>query len=305
MKHPTEQAFITLLQQNYPDIHFMHTIHGGLSGATVLLVRYRLSSGEGLALAKIDRIQNCREEVQKHRDARGRLAQSDALHYVPRIVTPSPLVLGDGFAFVLYEPAHGSLSRAGSLTTLLQSKVLSPADTVGQIELLLERILRVWHQSAENMLLTIPQLMKRVFTTGEVFLSPSINLNPEQFAQLPRAIEVRRNQKASEKLHELDDRILQFDLPDRNQRLLVFQPGSVVLPNPTAYLIDETLWSNVRPVVAPISPVHGDLHGGNIIIPQDVTHTVPWLIDFARYDQQGLLFFDLAYLELVVHQQGR
>src|SRR5262249_50046269 len=111
------------------------------------------------------------------------------------------------------------------------------------------------------------------------------------------------------------ERIAELDLPDREKHLLIFRPGAnIEMPNPFSYITDPNFWSATRRIICPRTSTHGDLHGGNIICRpgatpigyqigyqgsqvEDTSH-VPWLIDFAQFSDNGLPFFDLAYLEV-------
>ncbi|CAG0980620.1 Hercynine oxygenase [Anaerolineae bacterium] len=106
---------------------------------------------------------------------------------------------------------------------------------------------------------------------------------------------------------ELRARALEHGFPgEGNHRIeFEFDEGEVNYPNPFAYLLDDDLWCvgdvPIR-IDAPRTPIHGDLHGGNIMCQVDNRDTpqasAPWLIDFAQSHSHRIPFFDLVYLEL-------
>jgi hypothetical protein len=73
------------------------------------------------------------------------------------------------------------------------------------------------------------------------------------------------------------------------------------LPNPLAYMQENT-WSNIHyNPYCPIGRIHGDLHTGNIICSSQAKD-LPKVIDFGQSVPDGVPFFDFAYLEFDIIQ---
>lgn len=81
---------------------------------------------------------------------------------------------------------------------------------------------------------------------------------------------------------------------------LMFEGGSLALPNPVAYAMRPELWLDHKNV-QPVAMAHGDLHTENIIL--DLRRDDALFIDWSTYNTAQNYFFDWAYLELsiVIH----
>ncbi|MBL8166018.1 MAG: toll/interleukin-1 receptor domain-containing protein [Anaerolineae bacterium] len=81
--------------------------------------------------------------------------------------------------------------------------------------------------------------------------------------------------------------------------------GELLLPNPMAFLSHQELWGGAtsQAIVIPIGHVHGDLHANNLICQRRKPSAqlrddpFPDILDFATYNPNKLIYFDMAYLE--------
>ncbi len=274
-----DDATIQQLCEQHPhsQITIVDTVGSGLSGSVVLLVMVKSESRDaynGVAYAKIDRKDHLIREYELHCKA---AEQDCALYYMPAVIGPIGPV--NGWSMVIYQPAHNTMT-ARSLGQIVQGAAggaFSVGEIVGQIKYLLSAIRACWHTpdalAESSQPESIPVLFRELIDVG-----------------------------GKDRLSEIEARVSIYDLPSRHNYLVSFKPGiNIELPNPFAYMLDESLWQGINPIIAPRTPTHGDLHGGNIICrvtDEHLSDELPWLIDFAQFNPAGLPFFDLAYLEL-------
>ncbi len=273
MKKQTHSSeIISAIEQKYPDIEVIDTITEGLSGAVVLLghIHSSRSAGyQGIAFIKVDTQDRCQQEYNSHQHAQNPCNKE----YIPSILTqPEPLF--DDKYMIRYEPAHHVNLSARSLGNLIEANDLTVAFMSGQIHNLLGNVLSCWQHPHD--------LIQ--------------NRHTESVSNL---LQILFNIGGKDRTSDLQDRADLWGLPGQNDRLLTFRPGTnIELPNPIAYILDASLWTNVQRIAIPTTAMHGDLHGGNIICDVNDEHSTPWLIDFAVFINDGMPFFDLAYLEL-------
>ncbi len=291
------QLFALYEQTNRQTIQEVGAIHEGLSGANVLLVHLGQNEGTGrggMAYAKIARLTRelgedfspLERERENHLMARQIPCAEQFIGEVRDMVGPDEAGLG----MLVYRPAHGTLSvrSLGEVVDKIATNEYRISDVVGQVNTLLQALRACWYNADEmnrtrlsnnefGDLLTVPDLLEMLIQAG-------------QYSTLDN------------RFGGLDDRIATLDLPDKRSRLIDFRPGNARgLPNPVAYILDSSLWAEFGPILAPKGPTHGDLHGGNIMCrlnAQNAPFELPQLIDFASYRPDGVLFLDLAYLEL-------
>jgi EAL domain-containing protein (putative c-di-GMP-specific phosphodiesterase class I) len=80
---------------------------------------------------------------------------------------------------------------------------------------------------------------------------------------------------------------------DEDKKWLVIDGVDKFFPNPYNFITDEEAWHG-REIKYLDSCIHGDFHGGNII----VSVKKPSIIDFGSYQVHSNIFYDTRYLEL-------
>lgn len=80
---------------------------------------------------------------------------------------------------------------------------------------------------------------------------------------------------------------------DEDKKWLVIDGVDKFFPNPYKFFADEKVWCG-RKIKYLDSCIHGDLHGGNII----VSVKKPSIIDFGSYQLHSNIFYDTRYLEI-------
>ncbi|MGK0469506.1 EAL domain-containing protein [Clostridium sp.] len=80
---------------------------------------------------------------------------------------------------------------------------------------------------------------------------------------------------------------------DEDKKWLVIDGVDKFFPNPYKFFTDEAVW-NGNQIKYLDSCIHGDFHGGNII----VSVKKPSIIDFGTYQVHSNIFYDTRYLEL-------
>lgn len=100
------------------------------------------------------------------------------------------------------------------------------------------------------------------------------------------------------RLHPEDGRIHRFisEVPGFDPKAIAFSYEGRFFPNPCPFSTEAHLWLNHENQVIR-GRLHGDLHGGNILVPKKTGHEY-YLIDLALYKEDALLFYDHAYFEL-------
>lgn len=256
-------------------------IHGGRSGAQVLLVDV-IGSGApeaytGKAYAKIDSRDRTELEYEKHAVARKGQENS-----IPDVLC-EPLHGDKGYSLLLYRPANGAVVGARSLVQVL------------------EEYLKNRH-TRDSLTLQIEQLVSQALSPWQAVPS----LIDEREEQHP--LELVRdliNRGGEDRFSNMEERFqVHFGL-SKNPQLLTFVAethaplNAIILPNPLHYALTP---SNFPKLKLARTPMHGDLHTGNIICRLDVNGRLaaqmPQMLDLALFEPQGMMFFDLAYLEL-------
>jgi EAL domain-containing protein (putative c-di-GMP-specific phosphodiesterase class I) len=80
---------------------------------------------------------------------------------------------------------------------------------------------------------------------------------------------------------------------DEDKKWLVIDGVDKFFPNPYKFFTDEAVWNGNQTKYLD-SCIHGDFHGGNII----VSVKKPSIIDFGTYQLHSNIFYDTRYLEL-------
>jgi len=124
-----------------------YPIYEGLSNATVWLVDISSTSNaypNGFAFAKVDTVDRCRKELERHAIARAnRIIQN----YIPEIIYPnySTGFIDEKWGFVVYEPAH-KIHQSSSLAGLMkQLENQQRSARVAQITRLLGDVVSHWY----------------------------------------------------------------------------------------------------------------------------------------------------------------
>lgn len=80
---------------------------------------------------------------------------------------------------------------------------------------------------------------------------------------------------------------------DDDKKWLVIDGVDIFFPNPYRFITDKDVWNGSQ-IKYLDSCIHGDFHGGNII----VSVKKPSIIDFGSYQVHSNIFYDTRYLEL-------
>ena len=271
-------------------------IHTGYSGATVWEVDVE-SQGNfpgGLAIAKFDEYERCEREQTRTDEAQ---LNSIIEKYSPKpLTTPPPpklnIQVGDKsypMGFLLSRKARDAKAqRIDTLQTVIdQNKRNRRQLIVRQVELLIDTIYRDWYAPLAG---TTERETVDLLDTFKQLL----NIDSD-----------------TDRVDRLDERLrAAFALPsDKPYLILRSADDTKQLPNPSYFLRRPDIWAPaLRAIRTPITPMHGDLHAGNIIcqVTRNGTRPIgvtPWLIDFANYEAEGLPFYDLVHLEFDVLKQ--
>lgn len=266
-----EDHKISLLQglRKSTSLTLLERITIGQSESGVYLVDIagnKPSNLDGLFFCKIYRTPTGEEKQTYDKVAKTKLGD-----YIPKLVDNTPLI--NGWMASLYEPAHQTTLRGSqSLKNLLRKNMLAAHD--GILKML--DLLDLWNSPLSKRGNSDPYTLLRLplqrFTTG----SGTANIG-------------------------VAERIESF-ISGLTGDTLELQFSKQALPNPTAFFSNKALWLNSRNVVWPKGHVHGDLHSNNVVfLMGQHNETIlgnPVLIDFDTYQDDGCLFFDLAYLEI-------
>ncbi|MCC6974314.1 MAG: SUMF1/EgtB/PvdO family nonheme iron enzyme [Anaerolineae bacterium] len=286
---PLDEGIILDLLAQYPvqqgRIVKREVISSGLSGASVFLVTIQVDAlHKGYAYAKIDHHPRIVRECRIHRSVK----QSPIAPYVPELLC-EPLGPVKGWSAVVYQPAAGTVEYARSLDGILTTDTGALEDKTAPLYALLQQALGAWH-------------------TGMYILPTPQNPDEDRRNWVPNLLEEMINLGGKNRLGEaLRDRVREHGLATDGSPRLTFSNCDLVFPNPIAYILTRDYWLDRarKPIQidAPRCPVHGDLHGGNLICETDDQQKLalpkaPWLIDFALSRTGGIPFYDLAYLEI-------
>lgn len=179
-------------------------------------------------------------------------------------------------AAMAYTIAGDTLLKRVPLSEAFKSiGALNEERAIGQIETL-ARALVDWHIESKN-----------------IFDNPGPLCAPNEL--LCKMLGGRRVQDINARLRE--------ELPRWDQDKLRFYFNSREIWNPLPYLKEDAWsWTNYKPTF-PVGRIHGDLHTGNILCPKSPQDsTLPTIIDFGQTAEDGVPFFDFAYLEYDILQ---
>lgn len=241
----------------------------GQSGSSVYLVAatgHNQRDIDGLYYCKIYRTPSGQEE-ELHRA----VSATPIGRFVPSLADTTPNL--NGWRASLYDVAHQTTLRGSqSLSSLLNKNMRAAYESI----LKLMALLRLWNgQGVEKRDLPPRRLLEKPL---ERFTVGSDRSTVDAAARVASFID------------------------ELTVETIEIQYGKHALPNPLAYYRFEELWSRSRPILWPSGHVHGDLHTNNIICllaPGGETVVEnPVMIDFDTYENQGCIFFDLAYLEI-------
>lgn len=258
----------------FPSSEFVGIIHRykqGFSGAPVLAAQYRplmhSQAGKyglnGTFIVKI----GSEDWANAEQAFYNKVADDTAL--APLLVhfqmTSMPV---DGMKAVAYEVAFASLSVPQPLITILDARNYEEAKARQQIKNL-SRALVDWYLASK---------------TGER------NIVQSQRELILHMLTQKRVRDLRERLNK--------NLPFWNSTVYQISVEGLKqqLPNPLVFL-NEATWKNIQyKPNCPIGRIHGDLQTGNVICDPEL-QSDPKLIDFDPDFEDGVPFFDLAYLE--------
>lgn len=258
-------------------------ISAGLSGASVFAVTLQIDKTQTRnVFAKIDHYLRIVRESSIHAAVSG----SAIREFVPALVC-DPVGPVEGWGVAFYQTAADTRLFARSLDGVMTSDAGTLAQKTAPLKALLNLALRRWHSG-----------MTRITATDADDLQNWVPVLAEGMLNLGG-----KNRMGG----ALRDRARDHGIGAEGSPTLRFADCDMILPNPIAFLLNERYWYDKegKPILidAPRSPVHGDLHGGNLICVLDDTRNVPrdqapYLIDFALSVSNGVPFYDLAYLEM-------
>jgi hypothetical protein len=291
----TEQRALELLNRHRPEgcheITIRTRIHRGQSGATVWEVDMRSSAAvhSGFAIAKFDNYERLTREDERTRAAK----RSKPLNACsPEVLHRSPPIeekVGNqtytiGFLLTTYA-RHGDAFHIDTLQTHLERhKHEHRGRILDQITALIRPFFVDWYDD------TLSRGARQNLPILDTF-AQLLNLNAEPGENRVAHLRARMGDF--------------FGIAPTAQRLIMDDPSGkgdpLNLPNPAYTLTTPDVWKQPRLLVAR-TPMHGDLHTGNIICQVKRSHerpdtATPWLIDFAEYRVEGVPFYDLAQLE--------
>jgi len=261
-------------------------ISAGMSGASVFVVTIQTDKIQThSAFIKIDHHARIVRECHIHKS----VTRSTIAPYVPALLC-EPLGPIDGWSAAIYQTAGGTRLFARSLDGALAADAPgASAQKSAPLQALLDKALAAWHAD-----------MVRV--------QPDPALQDDRRNWVPTLIEAMLNLGGKNRLGDvLRDRAREHGIGGEGSPILQFTDSDELLPNPIAYLLKDSYWYDAdgKPIRidAPRAPVHGDLHGGNLICLLDSSGKLPlnqspMVIDFALSTSSGIPFYDLAYLEM-------
>jgi hypothetical protein len=262
---------VTSILQNFhktAKVIILEEVTTGQSGSRVYLVDvtgHTPADPNGLHYCKIYRTPSG-QEMEAHHE----VAKTSIGEHIPKLVDHTPIL--DGWMASLYAVAHHTTFRGTQpLSKLIHKNMLAAIDSITNLVQMLES----WN---------FPFSTRNIAT-------------PHALMQLP----LRRFTYADRTSLDIAERVestIETVRPD----VSAIQFANLVLPNPVAFLLHSHLWQNARTITWPSGHVHGDLHSNNVMCLMDSQHKTvieyPVIIDFDTYESNGLLLFDLAYLEI-------
>ncbi len=249
-------------------IDITRLIGEGVSGSRVLLADFHFAPESlrkhynGPNFIKIDRSPHVQAEAERYARARQGIEI-----FAPALVLAEAATYEDRTA-AIYSPAGESVLQAASLARLIKSGKFAHAQIGAALRQLCGQVLKGWNSTPAHR--TMP-LYDGLLT--------NLNCGSESGRRLQEVMTLKASIPGGE-----------------SSRLWLKQAGRA-LPNPIPFLGEKERWRDLK-LAYPVGRAHGDLHSGNLLCRMDQPEQVPFLIDFARYQDQAPLFFDLAYLEI-------
>ena len=238
----------------------------GYSGSPVFAVQYRPKNKYGLNgtfIVKIGSVDWAHTEEALYKS----LLESALASLLAHCHMPSlPL---NGQAAVAYGVAFDALLAPQPLMSILDERIVREEAVQKQVGSLAQALVN-WYLDSGN-------LTKKNIVEGPYEL-------------VFRMLTTKRTEdllkRVGETLPFWDPNALQITVEGLTQRL----------PNPLLYL-QETSWQRIAlNPNCPLGRIHGDLHTGNVICSPTLLD-LPKIIDFDQSAENGVPFFDLAYLE--------
>ncbi|MBZ0299649.1 MAG: ATP-binding protein, partial [Anaerolineae bacterium] len=269
--HPEFEKLLSGLP--YSQISLLSHFTEGRSGAPVLLIDVNSAPDElhdhtsGLHVAKIVQVRKNSNELEAHNSAAG------YFRFIPQIVASHQerLTFEDGettskgtYLVIVYSIAQGSLRDSCTLLMLLRKQAGRVAEYINDLS---ETIHSEWQEYTSVMSLIPFNLLRENMLRTLVRGNRSVANIAEQTINV-----------------------------DRYRPFIAVADSKLLLPNPVAYLENEEYWHGARGISFPNGPIHGDLHSENIICLQNFVSSMR--IDFAGFDPEVCVFYDLLYLEL-------
>ena len=234
----------------------------GQSGASVFAALYSPNNPYGLDgtfVVKIGSVSWANAEEDRYKN----LSKSAFASLVARFHMLSKP--DEGLAAVAYDVAFDSLITPQTLMNILDEGVQNEETTQRQVEQLIQALVDGHLNSKFN------KIVKDLHTL------------------LFHMLTEKRTRDLRKRLAE--------SLPfwHANSFQIIVEDVDKLLPNPVIYM-DESVWKKIQhSPVCLVNHIHGDLHTGNIICSSKAQ--IPKIIDFEESTENGVPFFDLAYLE--------
>lgn len=261
-------------------IEVTRRIRGGKSSAKVVLADIRFNDParkqyEGSNYIKIDTARDIDFETERHQLA----LQNGLAGAIPPLI--DKIMLDANRAAVIYHPAGGKIKGAYSLGQLASGE----NDALDLVEASLRQLGQILTQWNPPERIAANRRTMSAYTWFERIVSCGSRTNGRL-----NELETLAQQTGTADVPQPPE------LPPRQQVRLWLEEAQRALFNPVAFALRPELWPDLD-ITGPVGHVHGDLHGGNLICHDD-PNVLPSLIDFARYESDAPIFFDLAYLEL-------
>jgi hypothetical protein len=220
-------------------------ISAGLSSASIFALMIKVDKLQTRSVfAKIDHYPRIVRESKIH----AAVTRSAIRPFVPALVS-DPLGPVDGWGIVFYQTAADTRRFAQSLDGVMTSDNGTLPQKTAPLKAFLNTALDKWHSG-----------ITRVIALDEDDLQNWIPVLAEGMLNLGG-----KNRMGA----ALRDRARDHGIGAEGSPVLRFTDCDLLLPNPIAYLLNETYWYDEKGhpirIDAPRSPVHGDLHGGNLI----------------------------------------
>lgn len=249
------------------DIKIIQPLAGGYSGAYLFLANVQPQDGSEskLVILKLDRYDKNKNEKAQHEAVLESFSDSFRQDHLVKMAFPAVTLSKKRRIALFYEVAGQSLTDFRPLRVYKNKKITNLV-----IQQITNDLLNEWKRKSDYHPLNSGSEITRILFEGRYTVQ---NNDVGRFL--------------SEEL---------FISP--NEGVLI---GDMVLPSAYDYLLQRTSGRAEREILLPLSPQHGDLNQGNILIPNPriISDKIAYyLIDFLHFNPDGCCLFDILSLEL-------